>query len=291
MKLHFTAVGAQSPVIKHSVSPFEQIVSLFSGSMSEPTLYGWFHFLCLIIVLILCILAVSNRQKVTEKSLRLTLGVTGAIMLAFEIYKQIVFAYTPETDVWEYSWSAFPFQFCSTPMYVMLLAALVKDGKFRDGLLAFLATYSLVAGGGVMLYPVTVFTETIGINIQTMLHHGAMVVIAVYLLSSGLIKFEFNTILKSAFPVFITLVGMAITMNFLFDKFGDGSDFNMFYIAPGKDFLLPILEKIFSGLPHFVYLFSYVSFFSLAAYLVLRLARFSQHAYHTAQEKIYDKKL
>jgi hypothetical protein len=290
MNLTFISVDAQLPV-KLNISPFEQLVSFFLGTMSEPTLYGWFHFLSLTFLLILCILVISNRRKGTEKSLRLTLGVTSAVMLAFELYKQIVSAYTPETDVWAYSWPSFPFQFCSTPMYVMLLAALVKPGKFRDGLLAFLATYSLVAGGGVMLYPATVFTETIGINIQTMLHHGAMVVIAVYLLSSGLIKFEFNTVLKGAFPVFLTLVGMAITMNFLFDKFGDGSDFNMFYIAPGKDFLLPILEKIFSGLPHFVYFFSYLFFFSLGAYLVLLLAKSCENAYHLAKEKISDKKI
>ncbi len=290
MKLNFIPVGAALPVA-HGISPFEEFVAFISGTMTEPVLYGWFHFFALAVIVILCVLVISNRLKVTKKSMRLTLAVTGVAMLVFEIYKQIVFAYDAETNTWAYDWSAFPFQFCSTPMYVMLVAAFVKDGNFRDALLAFLATYSLVAGGGVILYPSTVFTEMIGINIQTMFHHGSQVVIAIYLLSSGVIKLDFNTVLKGAFPVFVTLVGMAITMNFLFDKFGDGSSFNMFYIAPGQDFLLPILEDIFSGLPHFVYFFSYVFFFTLAAYLVLLFSKLCQIAYQNAKAKIYDKKL
>ena len=252
-----------------SPSAFEKFVAFISGKMTKPKLYGWFHVLSLLAILILCALAILNRHKVTEKSMRLSLLFTGISMMIFETYKQIVFAYSPETDTWAYNWSAFPFQFCSTPMYVMVVAALVKKGAFQDSLLAFLATYSLVAGGGVVLYPATVFTETIGINLQTMFHHGAQAVVAVYLLSSGVVKFQLKTILKGALPVFAVLVVAAITMNSLFSIYGNGADFNMFYLAPGKDFLLPILDKIFAGLPHFCYVFSYLFFFTLAAYLVL----------------------
>lgn len=284
MKIGFIPVGAELPVVvKKTV--FEEIVSFLSGTMTEPNLYGWYHILCLAVVGILCALAVANRHKVTEKSMRLTVGLTGAALLAFEIYKQIVYSYTPDTDAWEYRWYIFPFQFCSTPMYVMTVAALLKKCRLRDCLLSFLATYSLVAGGAVMLYPATVFVETIGINIQTMLHHGAMVVIAFYLLSSGLIKFELQTVLTKALPVFATLVGVALIMNFTFMKFGDGSTFNMFFIAPGQDYLLPFLGAIFDGLPYPVYLFSYIFFFTVAAYLVLLCARGIIRLRQTAKEK------
>lgn len=284
MNIGFIPVGAELPIV-HKKTLFEQIIALVSGTMTEPELYGWFHILCLIVVGILCALVVANRHKVTEKSMRLTVGLTGATLLAFEIYKQLVFSYTPDTDTWEYQWYAFPFQFCSTPMYVMTLAALVKKGNFRDCLLAFLATYSLVAGGAVMLYPATVFVETIGINIQTMVHHGSMVVIAIYLLSSGLIKFDLRTILTKALPVFGALVGVALILNLLFMQFGDDSTFNMFFLAPGQGYLLPFLEAIFDGLPYPVYLFSYIFFFSIAAYLVILSARGIVRLHQTVKEK------
>ena len=137
-----------------------------------------------------------------------------------------------------------------------------------------------------MLYPATVFVETIGINIQTMFHHGSMVVIAVYLLSSGKIKFELDTILKKALPVFAVLVTMAMAMNLIFSLIGpEDQTFNMFFIAPGQDYLLPFLEDIFAPFPHPVYLISYVVFFTVGAYLVLLVAKGIQRVYHSAREK------
>ena len=82
-------------------------------------------------------------------------------------------------------------------MYIFLIAALIKKGKVQDSLFAFLGTYALFAGLAVMLYPNDVFTTTIGINIQTMVHHGLMLVGGVYILASGRAKLEHKTILKS----------------------------------------------------------------------------------------------
>jgi hypothetical protein len=283
--LSFIPSNAEAPVL-YKQNFLEKLISMLDGTMTEPTLYGWFHLLSLAIVAILCALVIVNRHKVTEKSLRLTLGIVGGVMLALELYKQLVFSYTAEKDSWSYSWYAFPFQFCSTPMYVMFASAFFKEGKIRDCLLAFLATYSLIAGGAVMLYPETVFVETIGVNIQTMFHHGAMVVIAFYLLSSGKIKFELDTILKKALPVFAILVTMAMAMNLTFSLIGpEGEPFNMFFIAPGQDYLLPFLEAIFAPFPYPVYLISYVVFFTVGAYLVLLVAKGIQRVYHSAREK------
>ena len=46
--------------------------------------------------------------------------ISGFIMLIFEIYKQVIFTY----QVGHYQWYAFPFQFCSTPMYLYIIYGL-----------------------------------------------------------------------------------------------------------------------------------------------------------------------
>ena len=122
--------------------------------------------------------------------------ITSVACLLLEVYKQIVFTFTVEDGkiVAEYIWHAFPWQFCSTPMYVGLLAGLTKPGKVHDALCAYLATFAVFAGTAVMLYPGDGFTPLTGINIQTIICHGSMVVIGGYLLGSGvMIGLPFQT--------------------------------------------------------------------------------------------------
>ena len=248
---------------------FEKLLQALDGQMTEPTPFGLFHFFFLAVIVGLCVFIIRKCRNISEKSVRTVLIATSVTLIALEIYKQFNVAYNWEEDSWGYEWSAFPFQFCSTPLYIMPLAALAKRERFRESLYAFLASYCLVAGIMVMLFPSTVFTETIGLNIQTMVHHGAMIVIAVLLLASNKIALNRKT-LKTALPVFLVLCGMALIMNGLFIAFGDSEqNFNMFYISPTEDPPMDILVTLLDYIPYPVYLFGYIFFFSLGAYLVL----------------------
>ena len=158
---------------------FEKILQVLDADMTRPTMYGWFHLVALLVVIGLIVLVVFKCKNLSEKAFRTIILTTAIVLIIFEIYKQLNFSYNPDSDTWDYQWYAFPFQFCSSPMYVLLLIGCLKECKFRNFLCSFMATFGLFAGIGVMLYPSTVFIETIGINIQTMIHHGSMVVIGV----------------------------------------------------------------------------------------------------------------
>lgn len=194
-------------------------------------------------------------------------------MICLELYKQFIFSYSIVDGVitWEYQWYAFPFQFCSTPMYVALIGSLVKKGKFQECLYSFLATFGLFGGLIVMLVPSTVFMEYIGINIQTMVHHGLMIVIGVVLLSSKAVKLEHKTILKAGY-VFLCLTALALLMNCLYVWYGGTHDFNMFYISPYKESELLVFKDIQKVVPYAIFLLSYIVGFSLAGYIVLLIA-------------------
>ena len=250
-------------------SLLEKIIMLLDASMTPPKPFGIFHVVSMLLVICACVLAVKKRHIFTEKNVPFVILGVGLTMLVFEIYKQFVRSYTPATDAWLYKWYIFPFQFCSTPIYITLLAFLFSRLRLTavyEALKTFLATYSLVAGAVVFAIPRSVFGPTVGVNIQSMLHHGLMILLAVILLASGSVKYEKKSLI-GAFCVFMPLLIAAMIMNFVY---GNGAEFDMFYLAPDSTFALAKLRELFGGFPPYpVYLIGYICLFTLGAALVL----------------------
>ena len=253
------------------VSWFESIVIFLQIKMEKPGLFGWYHLLCLGIMFALCVLIAWKAKNLTDKQIDIILGVTASVLILFEIYKQIVFSYN--NGDWNYQWYIFPFQFCSTPMYVMLTASLVKNKTVKHACHAFMSTYGLFAGAAVMFYPGDVFIEFIGINIQTMVHHGVMFVIGVLLYVSGQVKAHPKSALP-ALPVFFTLLTVAMILNLSYGKlFGDPNQtFNMFYISPYHSCTLPLLNLFADKIPYVAFFFIYAGGFTALAFLMPSLA-------------------
>ena len=159
-------------------------------------------------------------------------------------------------------------------MYVGLLAGIIKKGKVHNALAAYLATFAMFAGLCVMVYPGDVFIETIGINIQTMVCHGSMITVGIYLLATGYVKPEHKTILK-ALPVFCAAALVAIVMNEVAYKTGllATETFNMFYFSPHCDPHLPVFSLVQSAMDApIIEIVIYIAGFTAAAYLILLAA-------------------
>ena len=168
------------------MSFFEEILRIFDTQMTKPTLFGWFHILWIVLVILgslgLCLLHKKKAPNVSGVVLAISV-----VVALLEIYKQINYSFSYGNGIhFDFQWYAFPFQFCSTPMYVGLLAGIFRKGKLHDALCAYLATFSVFAGICVTIYPGDVFVGTVGINIQTMICHGSMIVLGVYLFYSAM---------------------------------------------------------------------------------------------------------
>jgi len=249
----------------------ENILRFLDAEMTQPTLYGWFHILSLVLTVAATVLLCRFGKAWSSRKVVL---ITAILVSVLEIYKQINYSFSYEGGItFDYQWYAFPFQFCSTPMYVGLLAGLLKKGKLRDAAMTYLATYSVFAGVCVMLYPATVFIRTIGINIQTMICHGSMIVIGVWLLYTGRVEVKHKTILK-AIPVFAACVTLAVAMNEIAHATGllERETFDMFFISPYGTPSLPVYSLVQGVIPFPWCLVIYILAFSLAAYLMLLLA-------------------
>ncbi len=250
-----------------------RILQILDTQMKTPLSYGPFHLLWLGFTVAASLLLAFYGKKMQTKTINKIVLVTAIVTIALEIYKQINFTFGDGSAAPAYQWYAFPWQFCSTPMYIGLLAGLTKKGKFHDALCAYLSTFGLFAGIAVMLYPGDVFIGTVGINIQTMVCHGGMVVMGVFLLASGHVKAELRTILK-ALPVFITVVLMAVAMNETAYRTGllEEHTFNMFFVSPYCEPSLPVYSLVQGVLPFPWSLVVYVLGFTAAAVLILAVA-------------------
>lgn len=244
----------------------EKIIAAVSGTMQRPAPYGWFHLMMCGAVLALTIIIAIVFRNSSDKQNRIILFVFAMVSLLFEVYKQLVFSYDASTDVWSYRWYAFPFQFCSTPMYVALIAALIKKGKVQESMLSFLAVFGMPAGLLVIITVGDIFTDLIGINIQTMIHHGGQVLVGVYLLACGRVKINWKTPLK-ALPVFIALVAIALTLNIVVYNAVTKDVFNMFFISPYIEPSIVLFPIIYNNAPYPIFLLTYILGFTLLAYI------------------------
>jgi len=256
------------------MSFWHSLLTLLDAQMETPALFGWFHILWLTLSFLALIPLLRFPKLQSDNHIRRVVLVTAIIVIVLEIYKQINYSFSSSNGfAFDYQWYAFPFQFCSTPMYIGLLAGLTKKGKFHDSLCAYLATYAVFAGTAVMLYPGDVFIETVGINIQTMICHGSMITIGIYLYATGHVKLEHKTILQ-ALPVFAAMLGLALIMNetvYHSGILGD-EEFNMFYISPYFENSLPIYSAVHEAVPAPWNILIYIAGFTAAAYLMLLIA-------------------
>lgn len=253
-----------------------ELLKILDTQMTCPTLYGWFHILWLFLTAAATVALCRFFPRPNARQVRKLLLTVSLTVIALEVYKQVNYTFQVTAEgaiVTDFQWYAFPFQFCSMPMYVGLAAALIKKEKLHSALCAFLATYAVFAGAAVMLYPSSVFIGTVGINIQTMVCHGSMVVVGVYLLYTGYVPNRHGTVLK-AMPVFATGVLLAVVMNELAHQTGllETDTFNMFFVSPYCEPSLPVYSLIQPLVPFPWSLVIYFAGFSLAGYGILLLS-------------------
>ena len=256
------------------MSVIQDILRLLDTHCPIPTLYGWFHVLSLLATAVVTVWLCRIGKKQDAAQVRRVIFWTAVAVAVLEVYKQINYSFGYEDGItFDYRWYAFPWQFCSTPMYVGLLAGIVKKGKVHDALCAYLATFSIFAGLAVMLYPGNIYTDVVGINIQTTVCHCSMLVIGGYLYASGHVKLEHRTILK-ALPVFCATAAVAVVLNelaYLVDIVPE-HDFNMFYFSRHVDPSLPVYSLVQQVVPYPWSLIIYIVGFTGAAYIMLLIA-------------------
>ena len=255
-----------------------KLVELARSEMEIPTNYGWFHLMFIGITVVASVLMCVFFKNADERKVRRACLVMWIVIVVLEIYKQLMFTYSVEDGkiVADYWWEFFPFQLCSSPLYILPFVAFLPSGKLHDMMCAFMIAFSIFGGICVYVFPGDVFTENISINIQTMVHHGIQIVSGVYLASRYRQKLTFKYYLKGA-AVFVLLLGLAMLLNEVVHNWlvngGQNDAFNMFYISPYFDCTLPVLSLIYPKVPYAVFVAIYAFGFIAASAIIFYVAK------------------
>ena len=253
-------------------------LKLLQYSIGIPTPYGLFHIVSFILVILVCVALCVFGRNIKEKTLSKGLFILWIVLIVLEIYKQIVFSYviTGDSVSWSYAWFIFPYQFCATPLTFIPFIALNKASNkvsafIKESAIVFCSTFNLFAGLSVMFYPGDVFMQYLGVDIHTMIHHGAQVVLGVYLYVYYHNKLKYWSYLK-ALPAFGFFLINAMVLNAVVPPlFSKEATFNMFYISWRFPCTLPILADIYIKVPYIIFLLIYIIAFLLVGFIVYNI--------------------
>ena len=255
------------------MSFIEGLKAFFSAEMTTPTNFGWFHLLCIALAIITTVFLCVKFKDSSDRAERKLLFSIWIVMVVLEIYKQINFGltYSDGAFTWDYAWYSFPYQFCSTPLYPLPVIVFMKDCRLRDAFIGFMSFFSLFAGIAVFIYPNDVFISTVGINIQTMFHHGMQIILGIFLAVRHSRKLSFEYFLRSV-AIFGMFLAIAVILNFAVyhSLVGAGMDdtFNMFFISPYFDCTLPVLSSVYASVSYPVFFVIYLVGFSAVAFFI-----------------------
>lgn len=257
----------------------EKMVDFVNIEVEEPIAFGPLHLLFIFLVVALSVFLCIKFKDSYDRTFRLIIGGAFVIMLILEVIKQVLFRMSVVDGeiVYEYAWSDFPFQLCSTPLYVLPFLAILPDGRLRDLAASYTMTFALIGGISVYTIPQTVFSCNGATNIQTMIHHGLQIVTGV--LTAVYYRRRINTrFFIGGVSVFALMIAIACILNTVgYDTFvslgwmAEGDSFNMFYISPRADQSVPVLSELLKSFPPAVYIVGYFVALTLIAALLTYL--------------------
>ena len=256
-----------------------QLYEIMHTTVDVPQSYGTYHLTCVALTLIAAVLLIATLKNAKEKTVRVITAIVWVVIVVLEIGKQLLFSvYTDASGSfgWDYYWYFLPFQFCSSPLYILPIVAFAKNGKLRDAAIVFLGTFSVFAGTCVMVFPGDVFLWFDYINIQTMVHHGSQIFFGAYLAFRYRDKLNFKNLARAT-AIFATLCAIALVLDVgayhLFPVWGIDEIFNMFFISPYFNCTLPLLSEVDKLLPYPAFLCVYVFGFMLCAGLIMLIMK------------------
>ena len=202
--------------------------------MTPPPAYGWFHILYTLIGFAVCGFLAWKLRKVSDKAARWILFSIGLALAISEVYKQLFYFFVVGENT--YKWGDFPFQFCSMPLYICLIAPWLKPGKIQRGMYSFIVLFNLLGGSISFVEPSGLFHSYWFLTCHALAWHMILVFVGLFLCFSGRGGTEKGDY-KVAAITFLVLCGVAMNINgFVQDVIG--GSINMFFVGPGVSSLV-----------------------------------------------------
>lgn len=232
--------------------------------MERPAAYGPFHLIFTVVGFTLCYLLARKLRHASDRQNRVILLSVGIFLMLTEVYKQL-FHYYYICDH-SYAWWIFPFQLCSVPMYLCVIAPLLKKGRVQKALYSFMMCYNLLGGFMAFIEPSGILQDYWVVTLHSCVWHMVLVFVGLYIAFSGRGGLE-NRDYKDATKVFLMLCVVAFSINLICWE-PSGHDINMFFIGP-KNSSLIVFKQISEWFGWYVSTALYIPTVCLGAYLIL----------------------
>ena len=134
--------------------------------------------------------------------------------------------------------------------------------------------WSLFGGLAVTIYPGTAFSRYVGINLQSMIHHGIQVVIGILLASRSADRMNLGFFL-SGFLLFNIYSSVALSYNVIAHNIlkltREPDGINMFFLSPYHETSIPALQTIRDHTSYAFMLFVYMASFTVIVLLMYHI--------------------
>jgi len=196
--------------------------------MERPKAYGAFHLTFFFVGLAVAVLLAWLLRKCGEKGNRAVLLTAGGFLIATEIYKQLFYFYVVGDG--SYQWWIFPFQLCSVPMYLCIIAPLLPKGKVQSAMYDFMLAFNLMGGFIAFLEPSGLTHTYWTLTLHAFVWHMMLVFIGLYLGFSQRAGRKLKDF-RGTVVIYALLCVVAFAINCIFWEASEGT-INMFYVGP-----------------------------------------------------------
>jgi uncharacterized membrane protein YwaF len=249
------------------IESLDKLIESTAWEMTPPPAYGAFHLSFTFIGVALCILLAYKLRNLSERGHKTVLFSAGAFLIITEIYKQLFYYFymsNPE-GINQYDWWIFPFQLCSVPMYLCIIAVFLKPGPVQNGISGFMPTYNLLGGLMAFIEPSGISHAYWTLTLHAYLWHMTLIFIGVYLIMSGRCAKTKKDFLHAALT-FVVLCAVAFCINLIFWDASNGT-INMFFVGP-RNSSLAVFKDIAKNFGWYVSTALYIPAVTLGAFLL-----------------------
>lgn len=236
----------------------------------QETNFSKYHILWLILYALVLFYLIVFCKNASELKFRILLFIFGFSLFIGEILKILCHCHFDGkfTFINDY----IPWQFCSTPLYFFWICPLMKNKLAYQTMLTYLSTYCIVAGTAAIIPAESIFTDLAFDNLHTLLLHGGMVVIGIYVQVSNRLDYKWITFVN-AVCLFFTTAFIAQNINFITYMKNPATATDMYFISPFVRWGPTNVMKLFENVPYWAYFAGYLLSFTLASYIIFVISK------------------
>ena len=255
---------ARGVSVMEKISVFlDNFMSATAWTMAQPTAYGPFHLGFAFIGFALSIFLAWKFRNLGDKGHKILMLSCGIFLALTEVYKQLFYFYYIGEG--SYQWWIFPFQMCSVPMYLCIIAPLLKKGAIQQGMYNFMMIFNLLGGFMAFVEPSGITHEYWTLTLHAFIWHMILVFIGLYLAISNRGGKTIKDY-KYAAVTFIALCLIAFIINLILWDVSEGT-VNMFFIGPANSSLI-VFKQIAEMCGWYISTLLYIPVVCLGGYLI-----------------------